>query len=106
MRALWEAIARRGEKRTVNGSVFKAGLERAKFMEFANGSHSELSLGGWMRVIDPFSDDTCTQAGYWTRVSEFVASLDKLQNEKDVEEQPAAFKKNQRSSSTSSSDSS
>jgi len=41
MRALWEAVAKRGEKKTQGGSEFKVGLERAKYMEFEYGSHSE-----------------------------------------------------------------
>jgi len=39
MRALWEAVAKRGEKK-LSGSEFKAGLERAKYMEFEYGGHS------------------------------------------------------------------
>ena len=41
MRSLWEAVAKRGEKRKVNGSEWKVGLERAKYMEFQHGGHSE-----------------------------------------------------------------
>ncbi|TFK34690.1 Alpha/Beta hydrolase protein [Crucibulum laeve] len=59
MRALWEAVAKRGEKKTSGGVDYKAGLERAKYMEFANGGHN----------------DTCVQPGYWNAVAEFVASL-------------------------------
>ena len=44
MRALWETVARRGEKKTVNGSDFKVGLERAKYIEFESGRHSEFIL--------------------------------------------------------------
>ena len=44
MRSLWEAVAKRGEKRKVNGSEWKVGLERAKYMEFQHGGHSELFL--------------------------------------------------------------
>jgi hypothetical protein len=40
MRALWEAIARRGEKK-MNGSEFKVGLERARYVEFEDAGHSE-----------------------------------------------------------------
>ncbi|KDR70161.1 hypothetical protein GALMADRAFT_76280 [Galerina marginata CBS 339.88] len=40
MRALWEAVAKRGERKKVNGSDFKVGLERAKYMEFEYGAHS------------------------------------------------------------------
>jgi len=42
MVALWEAIAKRGEKKNVHGSEFKVGLERAKYIEFEYGSHSKL----------------------------------------------------------------
>ncbi|KAF9531417.1 BEM46 family protein [Crepidotus variabilis] len=41
MRALWEAVAKRGEKKTQSGREFKVGLERAKYMEFENGGHSK-----------------------------------------------------------------
>jgi fermentation-respiration switch protein FrsA (DUF1100 family) len=40
MRALWEVVARRGEKKS-GGNEFKAGSERAKYMEFEHGGHSE-----------------------------------------------------------------
>lgn len=40
MRALWEAVAKRGEKKKLNGSEYKTGLERAKYMEFEHGGHS------------------------------------------------------------------
>lgn len=59
MRALWEAVAKRGEKKTPAGKEYKTGLERAKFMEFEDGTHN----------------DTCVQTGYWTAVADFVASL-------------------------------
>ncbi|KAF9559944.1 alpha/beta-hydrolase [Agrocybe pediades] len=59
MRALWEAVAKRGEKKKVNGSEYKVGLERAKYMEFEYGGHN----------------DTCTQPGYWSAIAEFIASL-------------------------------
>jgi len=59
MRSLWEAIAKRGEKKKPNGSEYKTGLERARYMELENGGHN----------------DTCAQPGYWTAVAEFVASL-------------------------------
>ena len=42
MRVLWEAVAKRGEKKKVNGSEYKIGLERAKYMEFEHGGHSTL----------------------------------------------------------------
>lgn len=44
MRALWEAIARRGEKKKPNGSEYKTGLERAKYMEFESGGHSTFDI--------------------------------------------------------------
>ncbi|GLB41228.1 putative serine aminopeptidase, S33 [Lyophyllum shimeji] len=59
MRALWEAVARRGERKTSGGKEYKVGLERAKYMEFEYGGHN----------------DTCIQTGYWPAVAEFVASL-------------------------------
>ncbi|KAF8184836.1 Alpha/Beta hydrolase protein [Pholiota molesta] len=59
MRALWEAVAKRGEKKKINGSEYKVGLERAKYMEFEYGGHN----------------DTCTQPGYWSAIAEFIASL-------------------------------
>jgi abhydrolase domain-containing protein 13 len=40
MRRLWEVVAKRGEKKKLNGSEYKTGLERAKYIEFENGSHS------------------------------------------------------------------
>jgi len=40
MRALWEAVAKRGEKKTPGGKEYKTGLERAKYMEFEDGTHS------------------------------------------------------------------
>lgn len=43
MRALWEVVAKRGERKTPGGLEFKVGLERAKYMEFENGGHSEFS---------------------------------------------------------------
>ncbi|KAK7052478.1 protein bem46 [Favolaschia claudopus] len=60
MRALWEAVARRGETKTPGGVEFSKGLERAKYMEFELGGHN----------------DTCVQPGYWTAVADFVADLD------------------------------
>ncbi|KAF9465466.1 Alpha/Beta hydrolase protein [Collybia nuda] len=59
MRALWEAVAKRGEKKTSGGKEYKVGLERAKYMEFKSGGHN----------------DTCVQTGYWPAVADFVASL-------------------------------
>ncbi|KAF8154778.1 Alpha/Beta hydrolase protein [Crassisporium funariophilum] len=66
MRTLWEAVAKRGEKRKSNGSEYKAGLERAKYMEFQYGGHN----------------DTCEQKGYWSAVADFIASLADTPQEK------------------------
>jgi hypothetical protein len=41
MHALWEAVAKRGEKKAGNGSEFKVGLERARYIEFEGAGHSE-----------------------------------------------------------------
>ena len=41
MRSLWEIVAKRGETKTSGGKEFKVGLERAKFKEFENGTHSK-----------------------------------------------------------------
>ncbi|KIM43444.1 hypothetical protein M413DRAFT_443384 [Hebeloma cylindrosporum] len=65
MRSLWEAVAKRGERRKVNGSEWKVGLERAKYMEFQHGGHN----------------DTCTQPGYWSAISDFIASLGEARQE-------------------------
>ena len=43
MRRLWEIVAKRGEKKKLNGSEYKTGLERAKYIEFENGHHSTLN---------------------------------------------------------------
>ncbi|KAF8629930.1 hypothetical protein AX15_003185 [Amanita polypyramis BW_CC] len=59
MRTLWEAIAKRGEKKTGGGTEYKAGLERASYKEFAGGNHN----------------DTCIQPGYWNSVIEFIADV-------------------------------
>ena len=40
MRRLWEIVAKRGEKKKLNGSEYKTGLERAKYIEFEYGNHS------------------------------------------------------------------
>jgi hypothetical protein len=42
MQALWEVVARRGEKKKLNGSEYEIGLKRAKYMEFEDGTHSKL----------------------------------------------------------------
>ncbi|KAJ3558749.1 hypothetical protein NP233_g11441 [Leucocoprinus birnbaumii] len=59
MRKLYEAFAKRGEKTTSGGKEYKAGVERAKYLEFADGGHN----------------DTCVQHGYWSAVAEFIANL-------------------------------
>ncbi|PFH49593.1 hypothetical protein AMATHDRAFT_62793 [Amanita thiersii Skay4041] len=46
MRMLWEAIAKRGEKRTGSGCEYKAGLERAYYKEYSLGGHSEFMMPG------------------------------------------------------------
>ncbi|KJA22504.1 hypothetical protein HYPSUDRAFT_40881 [Hypholoma sublateritium FD-334 SS-4] len=75
MRALWEAVARRGEKRTAGGVEYKVGLERARYVEFEGGGHN----------------DTCTQPGYWSAVSDFIASLGSVsQKEKEKEKETPA----------------
>lgn len=44
MRRLWEVVAKRGEKKKLNGSEYKTGLERAKYIEFESGTHSTFEL--------------------------------------------------------------
>ncbi|KAG6820026.1 hypothetical protein H0H93_006364 [Arthromyces matolae] len=69
MRALWEAVARRGETKTSGGLEFKVGLERAKFVNFPYGGHN----------------DTCVQTGYWPAVADFVESVQaRASSEKDI----------------------
>jgi len=63
MRALWEVVAQRGQKKTPSGVEYKVGLERAKYMEFEYGGHN----------------DTCVQTGYWSAVADFIASLAEYQ---------------------------
>jgi len=78
MRALWEVVAKRGEKKTPSGSEYKVGLERAKFMEFENGGHSKWRFSHPLNLYlntAPFEDDTCVQTGYWPAVADFIASL-------------------------------
>ena len=75
MRALWEAVAKRGEKKTPGGKEYKTGLERAKYMEFEDGTHSVSLFVIRRRDSRIFLDDTCVQTGYWTAVADFVASL-------------------------------
>jgi len=89
MRSLWEAVAKRGEKRKVNGSEWKVGLERAKYMEFQHGGHSEfvfaylpLALLG-TDLVD-FVDDTCTQPGYWSAIADFIASLGDVRKDSEL----------------------
>lgn len=75
MRALWEAVAKRGEKKTSGGKEYKVGLERAKYMEFEHGGHSKYCISVWCHIAEPFLDDTCVQTGYWPAIADFVASL-------------------------------
>ena len=44
MRTLWEAIAKRGARKTEGGSEYKTGLERAAYKEFAEGNHSMFTV--------------------------------------------------------------
>ena len=44
MRRLWEVVAKRGEKKKLNGSEYKTGLENAKYIEFEMGTHSTLNF--------------------------------------------------------------
>ncbi|KAF5309028.1 hypothetical protein D9619_013595 [Psilocybe cf. subviscida] len=64
MQALWEAVAKRGEKKKPNGSEYKVGLERARYLEFEKGGHN----------------DTCVQPGYWQAIVDFVDSLSESDN--------------------------
>jgi abhydrolase domain-containing protein 13 len=75
MQALWEVVARRGEKKKLNGSEYEIGLKRAKYMEFEDGTHSKLDdlMPGVFLIM--FLDDTCVQPGYWTAVTEFMTSV-------------------------------
>lgn len=81
MRALWEAVAKRGEKKTASGAEYKTGLERAKYMEFEYGGHSTFKIWFFLQRyvflirVSLSLDDTCVQTGYWTAVADFVASL-------------------------------
>jgi abhydrolase domain-containing protein 13 len=79
MRALWEAVAKRGEKKTSGGSEYKVGLERAKYMEFEYGGHSKqcaVQVQSMPLTNTSFwTDDTCVQTGYWPAVADFIASL-------------------------------
>jgi len=64
MQELWEIVSRRqGAKAKGNGDtkadVSEIGSGKSRFVPFANGSHN----------------DTCVQEGYWTAVSDFMASL-------------------------------
>ncbi|KAJ8473944.1 hypothetical protein ONZ45_g16114 [Pleurotus djamor] len=65
MRQLWEIVTKRGEKgnTTVNLRHSKAGLERAKFVEFEDGDHN----------------NTCVQPGYWQAIADFIGSLSYLE---------------------------
>ncbi|KAF8811215.1 alpha/beta-hydrolase [Phlegmacium glaucopus] len=73
MQALWQAVAKRGEKKKPNGSEYKTGLERAKYMEFEHGGHN----------------NTCAQPGYWTAIADFIASLGHVMPGKLPRPQPA-----------------
>ncbi|KAH6872025.1 Alpha/Beta hydrolase protein [Coprinopsis sp. MPI-PUGE-AT-0042] len=59
MRALWEAVTKRGEK-TSRNSEGNPAVERARYMEF--------DLGDTV-------DDTVAQPGYWAAILEFIGSL-------------------------------
>ncbi|TFK23981.1 BEM46 family protein [Coprinopsis marcescibilis] len=88
MRALWEAVAKRGEKKSTNSGESpesKPGLERAKYMEFERGSHN----------------DTCTQPGYWGAIAEFVNSLGHFGQPKAKSEGPAAISNRRKTPSNS-----
>jgi len=80
MRTLWEAVAKRGEKKTRGGKEYKVGLERAKFMEFEFGDHSQyFQFVPCRRLLADAHfgppDDTCVQTGYWPAVADFVAKV-------------------------------
>lgn len=76
MAALWQIVAKRGEKKKKKGgSEYQVGLEKAKFIEFENGTHSEFGQFVSQRLIYIVLDDTCVQEGYWTAVGEFIAKL-------------------------------
>ena len=51
MRSLWEIVAMRGETKTSGGKEFKIGLERAKFKEFENGTHSKSREAFYFRRV-------------------------------------------------------
>jgi fermentation-respiration switch protein FrsA (DUF1100 family) len=72
MKRLWEAVAKRGEKKKLNGSEYKTGLERAKYIEFENGRHN----------------DTCAQPGYWSAIAEFMTGIIRDTQEKAPRPQP------------------
>ena len=96
MRALWEAVARRGEKRTAGGVEYKVGLERARYVEFEGGGHSALgsaflSPALLMQFIYLLADDTCTQPGYWSAVSDFITSLGSVSQKEKEKETPAGL---------------
>lgn len=81
MRALWDAVVARGGKGVEagrgDGERKEEETERAKYMEFEEGGHSESSLFPvnvlWMLIGNV--DDTCVQQGYWSAIIEFVESL-------------------------------
>lgn len=76
MSLLFEAIAKRGERRTSGGKEYKTGTENTEYKEFPNGGHSKvhLLLGVWGMLIFR-TDDTCVQHGYWTAIANFIARL-------------------------------
>ena len=95
MRRLWEVVAKRGEKKKLNGSEYKTGLERAKYIEFVNGHHSTLNFISLFLFLFCFldfrlcfnllfdaPDDTCAQPGYWVAVADFMISLIRATQEK------------------------
>lgn len=86
MQALWEAVAKRGEKKKPNGSEYKVGLERAKYLEFEKGGHSAFvkTLNRHILTDFPNSDDTCVQPGYWQAILDFVDSLSESDNYRDL----------------------
>ena len=84
MQALWEAVAKRGEKKKPNGSEYKVGLERAKYLEFESGGHSAFTrffhLACHTAIDFLIIDDTCAQPGYWQAIIDFVFSLSEDDN--------------------------
>jgi hypothetical protein len=77
MRRLWEVVAKRGEKKKINGSEYKTGLERAKYIEFVYGDHSTFEFYFIFSILDVYHipDNTCAQPGYWSAIAEFMLSV-------------------------------